>query len=152
MARTRTWYMTACSFETRQAENIATEIPIEQACANTGVTYKRLDEAGLEQFAKENCYNPRDQLTRDGIAYSAQKAFTEHMHNDDDIVYVTSGGFYYDVREKGTNKWIRFALTEGDLLIMPAGLHIRLCLTAANAVEVKRFYNKVKDWSFEPCA
>ena len=57
--------------------------------------------------------------------------FTEHTHNDDEIACITEGAVYYDVREKGTEKWIRLEASAGDLLIIPEGLPHRVTLTAA---------------------
>ncbi|CAG8592729.1 39883_t:CDS:2 [Gigaspora margarita] len=97
-----------------------------QELANIGVLYWQLGDDYLSQIDKiceERNYKNRDELTcsKEGLgdAYESKikTFFEEHLHEDEEIRYVIDGSGYFDVRD-GVDRWIRIAVSKGDLLVL----------------------------------
>lgn len=61
--------------------------------------------------------------------------YEEHLHLDDEIRYILDGSSYFDVRDRD-DRWIRVAMSKGDLITLPAGIYHRF--TVDEAVRVFR--------------
>lgn len=92
----------------------------------------------LKALKVERNYKNEDQITISpkalGDKYDGKIKifFQEHMHEDEEIRYVLKGGGYFDVRERGDSRWVRIAVEEGDLLVLPAGVYHRFTVNEGN--------------------
>ena len=91
--------------------------------------------------------------------------FSRHMHEDEEIRYVLEGGGFFDVHgkhcyhchhltsypiivwiENATNKWIRFVVNAGDLVLLPAGIYHRFTLDDRQMIKARMFF-KARSYS-----
>jgi 1,2-dihydroxy-3-keto-5-methylthiopentene dioxygenase len=85
----------------------------------------------LNALAEKRSYAHRDEIIVSpqamGDIYESKikMFFDEHMHEDEEIRYILDGAGYFDVREKGDDRWLRIRLEKGDLLVLPAGIYHR---------------------------
>ncbi|KAI9459371.1 Acireductone dioxygenase [Boletus coccyginus] len=66
--------------------------------------------------------------------------YSEHMHEDEEIRYILEGGGFFDVHEQATDKWIRFVVDAGDLVLLPAGIYHRFTLDERNMIKARMFF------------
>ncbi|KAG6493415.1 hypothetical protein ZIOFF_048398 [Zingiber officinale] len=67
-----------------------------------------------------------------------KKIFVEHLHLDDEISYCIQGSGYHDVRDEN-DRWIRIAVKEGVMILLPAGIYHRLALDLNNYLKILIF-------------
>ncbi|KAJ4471491.1 Acireductone dioxygenase ARD family [Lentinula aciculospora] len=110
-------------------------------------------EEKLNAIASERGYKNRDVITvsKEGLGDQYEekiKAFyEEHIHEDEEIRYILSGGGFFDVRQAFTDAWIRLAVSAGDLLVIPAGIYHRFTVDKRNMTQAVRLFKDEPKWS-----
>ncbi|KDQ15106.1 hypothetical protein BOTBODRAFT_32084 [Botryobasidium botryosum FD-172 SS1] len=111
-------------------------------------------EAGINKLADERDYKSRDALdiSRAGLGDEFEDKlrgfWTEHLHEEEEIRYVLEGSGYFDVREGNTtDKWIRIAVTAGDLLILPPGIYHRFSVGQEGKAHLVRLFKDKPFWT-----
>ncbi|KAI5057465.1 hypothetical protein GOP47_0027480 [Adiantum capillus-veneris] len=104
----------------------------------------------LETIKKERGYNYWDIVTMDpSMADYEEKVnrfFTEHLHADEEIRFLLEGGGYWDIRDHD-EKWIRFRIEKGDLVVLPPGMYHRFTLDANNHAKAMRLFKGLPCWT-----
>ena len=107
----------------------------------------------IDQIASERAYRNRDtiNITKEGLgeAYEAKLKmfFEEHMHEDEEIRYILDGSGFFDVREHPVDSWIRIHVTQGDLVVLPAGIYHRFTLDEKNIIKAMRLFKDEPKWT-----
>lgn len=132
--------------------------PVDSAVLkDIGVLYWHIPvqehESEINRIASERSYKNRDTInvTREGLgdAYESKikMFFEEHLHEDEEIRYILSGSGYFDVRENRSDEWIRIAVSEGDLLVLPAGIYHRFTLDVSDRIVALRLFKDEPKWT-----
>lgn len=105
----------------------------------------------LEKIKKERGYNYWDVATvargmMDDYDAKIKHFFTEHLHADEEIRFVLEGGGYFDIRDYD-EKWIRFRIQKGDLIVLPPGMYHRFTLDTENYVKAVRLFIGLPCWT-----
>jgi mannose-6-phosphate isomerase-like protein (cupin superfamily) len=93
--------------------------------------------ADVDTIAQERGYRNRDQVCVSpeamGDVYEdkVKMFFAEHLHEDEEIRYITDGEGYFDVRGQD-DEWIRICLVKDDMIILPAGIYHRFTTNEQN--------------------
>jgi len=109
-------------------------------------------EPKIDTLAKEQGYKNRDMInvSKEGMGEIYEQKlktfFEEHMHEDEEIRYILSGGGFFDVRETPTDEWIRLAVEPGDLLVIPAGIYHRFTVDERNKIQAMRLFQDEPKW------
>jgi len=135
-------------------EHLTTVTPEE--LRNVGVLYWRLDGDDyldkINNIAKERNYKCRDEInvSKEGLGDSYESKlkifFQEHLHEDEEIRYILDGSGYFDVRDL-LDRWIRIAVTKGDLIVLPAGIYHRFIVDTNDYIKAMRLFKEEPKWT-----
>ncbi|PIA31642.1 hypothetical protein AQUCO_04900146v1 [Aquilegia coerulea] len=125
--------------------------------ADLGVIYWHLNaknyenDEELDKIRKERGYNYMDFLDlcpekMDNYEQKLKNFFTEHFHADEEIRYCLEGSGYFDIRDK-EDRWIRVWVKQGDMIVLPAGIHHRFTLDTGNYVKLMRLFVGEPVWA-----
>ncbi|KAL9901743.1 1,2-dihydroxy-3-keto-5-methylthiopentene dioxygenase [Glossina fuscipes] len=125
-------------------------INMDELFKKTGVEYFQINaddyenDNVLQELRKKRNYSYEDEITCSekclpDYANKLISFFIEHLHTDEEIRLVLDGSGYFDVRD-AQEKWIRVAVTKGDLIIIPAGIYHRFTLDVNNYIKAKRYF------------
>ncbi|XP_067878312.1 acireductone dioxygenase [Heterodontus francisci] len=152
------WYMDDSADDQRkphkQQPNVAVTLKELQ---RYGILYWKLDadkyeeDPELQKIRKERNYSWMDivNIHKDTLPNYEEKIrsfFQEHIHLDEEIRYILNGSGYFDVRDKD-DKWIRIAMTKGDMITLPAGIYHRFTLDENNCVKAMRLFVGEPVWT-----
>jgi mannose-6-phosphate isomerase-like protein (cupin superfamily) len=83
----------------------------------------------LDQFCKQRNLEKRTPLEISSRVCSKEhldRLSVEHLHENDEVRFVTNGSGYLDLRDK-QDRWIRFKMEKNYLSIVPTGAYHRVC-------------------------
>lgn len=108
-------------------------------------------EPKLEAIKKVRGYSYEDtvDISPDklpGYHEKIKSFYEEHIHTDEEIRYVLSGGGYFDVRDL-QDRWIRIATKKGDMIVLPEGIYHRFTLDEGNYIKALRLFVGEPVWT-----
>ncbi|GMM30850.1 acireductone dioxygenase (Ni2+-requiring) [Martiniozyma asiatica (nom. inval.)] len=128
--------------------NSGIEVSVDEL-AKLGVIYGHMDLDEVDKVAVKRNYKNRDTVSisteTPNLDSLLSKFFEEHMHEDEEIRYVTNGEGYFDVRDND-NRWIRCRVGPKDLLILPANIWHRFTLTSTKSIKAVRLFQDEPKW------
>lgn len=123
--------------------------------ASEGVYYAKLPtsgescEAALAALRHERGYSDQDVVELSdqtpGLAAICHKFLAEHLHDEDEVRFVLHGEGVFDIRSTD-DRWMRVAVTTGDLIVVPAQRYHRFMLTEANTIRCLRLFQNKEGW------
>ncbi|KAJ7549109.1 hypothetical protein O6H91_07G040300 [Diphasiastrum complanatum] len=101
----------------------------------------------LEEIKKNRGYNYSEILTlsqheTENFEEKVKGFFQEHMHSQEEIRLILDGSGYWDIRDYD-EKWLRFRVTKGDLIVLPPGMFHRFTLDEAKYIKALLLYTEV---------
>nr|AAH59549.1 Acireductone dioxygenase 1 [Danio rerio] len=146
------WYMDEESGEDqRLPHKLSPNQPVSvQQLEHIGVFHWKLNadiyenDPELQKIREEKGYSFMDIITihPDKLPDYQNKLkmfYEEHLHLDDEIRYILEGSSYFDVRDEG-DRWIRIAVSKGDLITLPAGIYHRFTVDESNYTKAMRLF------------
>ncbi|XP_067312319.1 acireductone dioxygenase [Pseudorasbora parva] len=145
------WYMDESSEDQRLPHTLSPNQPVTLAqLQQIGVYHWKLNadiyenDPELEKIREERGYSFMDIITihPDKLPDYENKVkmfYEEHLHLDDEIRYILDGSSYFDVRDKD-DRWIRMAVSKGDLITLPAGIYHRFTVDQTNYTKAMRLF------------
>ncbi|KAF1375183.1 hypothetical protein PFLUV_G00236860 [Perca fluviatilis] len=145
------WYMDSSEEDQRKPHRLYPNRPVSlDDLRKLGVFHWKLNadiyetDPELEQIRKDQGYSYMDIISihKDTLPNYEEKLkmfFEEHLHLDDEIRYILDGHAYFDVRDK-EDRWIRIAMSKGDLITLPAGIYHRFTLDENNYTKAMRLF------------
>lgn len=139
----------------REPHNSGEAVTLEYL-AELGVIYKFLENQDeVDSLAAARDYKNRDvvnispltfQNDEDALLAKLNVFYQEHIHEDEEIRYCLDGEGYFDIRDSRLDRWVRVKVTNGDLLIVPAGIYHRFTLTTQNYIKAMRLFKDEPKW------
>ncbi|KAF4084301.1 hypothetical protein AMELA_G00126970 [Ameiurus melas] len=145
------WYMDESTEDKRLPHKLHPNHPVSlQELQDVGVWYWKLNadiyenDSELQKIREEKGYSYMDiiDVHPDKLPDYEEKLKTfyeEHLHLDDEIRYILDGRAYFDVRDKN-DRWIRIAMTKGDMITLPAGIYHRFTMDETNYTKAMRLF------------
>ncbi|KAF5290733.1 hypothetical protein FQA39_LY14652 [Lamprigera yunnana] len=123
----------------------------------SGVEYFKLNkdtyktDGLLDSIKKERGYNYEDEFVcskecMPNYQDVLKNFYTEHLHDDDEIRFVSEGSGYFDVRAIN-DEWIRIEAEPGDMIILPRGIYHRFTLDTNSFIRARRFFVGSPIWT-----
>ncbi|MCJ1376747.1 1,2-dihydroxy-3-keto-5-methylthiopentene dioxygenase [Loxospora ochrophaea] len=101
----------------------------------------------VARLASERTFAHEDEITyapavMGQAAYEAAIAETweEHIHDEDEIRYITRGSGYFDVRKSDDTNWVRMKVVAGDAIVLPKGIYHRFFVDENDDVTMTRLF------------
>ncbi|XP_042356319.1 1,2-dihydroxy-3-keto-5-methylthiopentene dioxygenase [Plectropomus leopardus] len=145
------WYMDDSDEDQRKPHRRNPNEPVSmEELKEIGVYHWKLNadiyetDSELEKIRKDQGYSYMDIICihKDKLPNYEEKLktfFEEHLHLDDEVRYILDGQAYFDVRGKD-DRWIRIAMSKGDLITLPAGIYHRFTLDETNYTKAMRLF------------
>ncbi|OCH87112.1 1,2-dihydroxy-3-keto-5-methylthiopentene dioxygenase [Obba rivulosa] len=125
----------------------------EETLTALGVLYTRVPvdaegrwEDRVNDIATERAYCNHDvmSISKEGLGDEFEATmkmfYEEHLHEDEEIIYILEGSGFFDVREHATDAWVRMHLEAGDMMVLPAGIYHRFTLDMGNKTRTMRLF------------
>ncbi|KAF7704645.1 1,2-dihydroxy-3-keto-5-methylthiopentene dioxygenase [Silurus meridionalis] len=151
MAVLEAWYMDESTEDQRLPHKLQPNQAVSvQELQDIGVCYWKLNadiyenDPALQKIRGEKGYSYMDiiDVHPDKLPNYEEKLkmfYEEHLHLDDEIRYILDGRAYFDVRDKN-DRWIRIAMTKGDMITLPAGIYHRFTMDETNYTKAMRLF------------
>eukprot|EP01035_Chromulina_nebulosa_P022077 gene22077-28580_t len=112
---------------------------------------KGIEDPLLSEIRTTRNYNYSDIITVSpdklpNYAVKIKSFYEEHLHVDEEIRFCVSGSGYFDVRDDH-DQWIRIALSEGDLIILPEGIYHRFTCDSNDFIVAMRLFVGEPVWT-----
>ncbi|KAF5279385.1 hypothetical protein FQA39_LY05495 [Lamprigera yunnana] len=155
----RAWYMDneASNPHLEHQRNPPEFISMPELFKVSGVEYFNLNtetyttDGVLDEIRKTRDYNYEDEIVCSkerlpNLEATLKIFYAEHLHESEEIRFVTEGSGYFDVRDVNDN-WIRIEVTPGDMLVLPSGIYHRFTLDENNYIMAKRYFTGSPVWT-----
>ncbi|KAG7328529.1 hypothetical protein KOW79_008473 [Hemibagrus wyckioides] len=151
MSALEAWHMDESTEDSRLPHKLHPNQPVSlQELRDIGVCYWKLNadiyenDPELQKIREEKGYSYMDiiDVHPDKLPNYEDKLkmfYEEHLHLDDEIRYILDGRAYFDVRDKN-DRWIRIAMTKGDMITLPAGIYHRFTMDETNYTKAMRLF------------
>lgn len=139
-----------------QADHDSGVAVTEDDLTKIGVSAYVLDSMEkVDALAKERGYKNRDEIVISPTSFGSPEAlqqkldmfYTTHIHEDEEIRYITEGQGFFDLYSEHKSKWIRVKVEKNDLLIVPAGIYHRFTITKSNFIRAARLFKDEPKWT-----